>query len=247
MDNLSIKKIQINGHENSFHYRSTSDGDLGVIGQVLDGKCFNIERWHQGRVARAFYNSCISQHKTPLIIDAGANIGASSLYFANLYENSKICAIEPEMNNIRILKENTRSFNVDVVEGGLGKISGELFLQDPGLGDWGFRVGSNNESGVSVPITTIENLLDRYGDLQPFILKIDIEGGELDLFSESSNDWFSKFPVIIFETHDWMLPFHGVSMGLIKIAAMGNYDVIFHGENLFFFNHLSLLPHHNPF
>jgi len=41
-----------------------------------------------------------------LIIDAGANIGISALYFAQRFPDAKIYAIEPEEGNFELLKKN---------------------------------------------------------------------------------------------------------------------------------------------
>lgn len=40
-----------------------------------------------------------------VIVDAGANIGLASLFFANKYADAKIIAIEPEEHNFKILKK----------------------------------------------------------------------------------------------------------------------------------------------
>lgn len=124
------------------------------------------------------------------------------------------------------------------------------------MSDWGFRVGDPEialdgqkkilKGEYLVEVTTIENILAKNSTHVPFIAKIDIEGGEGSLFDFDSQ-WFHRFGVIIFETHDWMLPFSGVSNGLIRAAAQGKFDVTIHGENLFFFNHAYLRQHHNPF
>ena len=41
-----------------------------------------------------------------IIVDAGANIGASVLYFSNKYPKSTIIAIEPETSNFGLLTKN---------------------------------------------------------------------------------------------------------------------------------------------
>jgi hypothetical protein len=41
------------------------------------------------------------------IVDCGANIGMTSLYFSQRYPNSRIFAIEPEPTNFKLLKQNT--------------------------------------------------------------------------------------------------------------------------------------------
>ena len=43
-----------------------------------------------------------------VIIDAGANIGTSSIFFAKKYPDAKVFAIEPEQGNYDILQKNTK-------------------------------------------------------------------------------------------------------------------------------------------
>jgi hypothetical protein len=42
------------------------------------------------------------------IVDAGANIGLASIFFANKYPDAKIIAIEPEKENFLLLKRNAQ-------------------------------------------------------------------------------------------------------------------------------------------
>jgi FkbM family methyltransferase len=228
----------------TFFFREESKGDNGVMGQVLEGKCFDLDRWHQGRVLSALYNDMVKSSLKPLIIDAGANIGASSLFFGARYPEAKIVSIEPALENIKLLIENTKSINADVISGGIAKEDGVMYLSDPGLGDWGFRVESSGATEVEV--YSPNTILAKYNDFAPLVLKIDIEGGESCLFDDDL-DWFRSFPVVIFEIHDWMLPFKGSSMDLFRAMSSGTYDTIFKGENIFFFNHSKLLKYHKPF
>jgi tRNA G46 methylase TrmB len=45
-----------------------------------------------------------------VIVDAGANIGLASIYFANKYPDAKIIAIEPEQSNFELFKENVAPY-----------------------------------------------------------------------------------------------------------------------------------------
>ena len=46
-----------------------------------------------------------------LIIDAGANIGLASIYFANRYPSAKIIAVELAPSNFQVLLKNTSHYN----------------------------------------------------------------------------------------------------------------------------------------
>jgi precorrin-6B methylase 2 len=57
-----------------------------------------------------------SSQKDLLILDCGANIGLSVIYFKRLYPNSKIIAFEADPNIFNVLQENVKSFNFKNVE-----------------------------------------------------------------------------------------------------------------------------------
>ncbi len=46
----------------------------------------------------------------PLIIDCGANIGLSIIYFKEKHPNAEIIAFEPDKDNFKLLKKNIESF-----------------------------------------------------------------------------------------------------------------------------------------
>ena len=76
---------------------------------------------------------------------------------------------------------------------------------------------------------------------EPFICKVDIEGGEEFLFSKNT-EWVARFPVIIVELHDWMLPWQRNSRNFLKRIANLDFDIIWRGENMFCFNYNLLHP-----
>lgn len=73
--------------------------------------------------------------KPKLIIDGGANVGYASIWFANKFPKSKIYAIEPEAENYKILKSNTKKYsNVKLIKAGLWNKKALLKVLDKGYG-----------------------------------------------------------------------------------------------------------------
>jgi len=66
----------------------------------------------------------------------------------------------------------------------------------------------------------------------PFIAKIDIEGGEADLFTPPT-DWVDQFPLMIVELHDWLMPGQGTSRTFLQCVAGRDRDFVHIGENVF--------------
>jgi FkbM family methyltransferase len=144
-----------------------------------------------------------------VIIDAGANIGLASIWFANRFPNSMILAVEPERSNFELLKKNVAVYpNVTPIHAALWLSEEKVRLSDSGLGNWGFRTegieGTEKrsvESECLVNSVTVESLMKVYGLERVSILKIDIEGAEKEVFSESAN-WIGFVDSIIIELHD---------------------------------------------
>jgi hypothetical protein len=76
------------------------------------------------------------------IIDAGANIGLTSVYFANKFPRSKIIAIEPENGNFEVLLMNVKNYpNIIPVNAALWNECGMIDVLNVGLGNNGFMTG----------------------------------------------------------------------------------------------------------
>jgi FkbM family methyltransferase len=155
-----------------------------------------------------YYEKIISSGVSPLIIDAGANIGASAVFYTLKYPDAKIFAIEPEKNNGEIVKKNCGDSNIELFSGAISAEDGTMFLYDPGQGDWGFRVAK--QGAIPVPTICPDTILSNHSEsCSPFICKIKIEGGEVALFSKNT-EWMDQFALVVIERHDWMLPLRAV-------------------------------------
>jgi FkbM family methyltransferase len=233
--------IKLNESEIFFSFREDSIGDKGVIQQIFQNQDYNILHWSQGNKLFEYHNEK-SKIRPSLIVDAGANIGASAVYFSNIFPNSVIFTVEPDTTNWHLLEMNTAGLNVFNFNGAIADVDGELIFEDPGRSDWGFmtkRVGEfdgikNTKKVKSIsPSSILSHPVSQ--NTNPLILKIDIEGGEDALFN-GNTDWLSKFPLVIIELHDWMLPFSGSSRNFIKSIAQHDFDFVHRGENIFLFN-----------
>lgn len=116
-------------------------------------------------------------HGAPLIIDCGANIGLTVIYFKTLYRDSRIIAFEPDVSLFRRLENNVSSFGlagVTLVNKAVWRSEGILDFMSEGAD--GGRVVSLDSSFESyrVPAVRLKGFLDRRIDL----LKMDIEGAE---------------------------------------------------------------------
>lgn len=146
-----------------------------------------------------------------VIIDAGANIGLASIYFANKYPSARIIAIEPELSNFTLLKKNVASYpQVTPVQAALWHRNEEIELVDPGLGKWGFMTETKGSSEILaasvchvVAAMTVDKIMHDYELGKIDILKIDIEGAEREVFSDTST-WINDVSSVIIELHERM-------------------------------------------
>jgi len=161
---------------------------------------------------KIFYNKEyeVSLGKEPkTILDAGANVGFAAVYFAIKYPNAKIVAIEPESSNFAQLQRNVAPYpNIIPVQAALWSEHASLNLEDPGFGPWAFRAtknscGERRKSLESVQGLTVNEIMQSHGMDNLDVLKIDIEGGEKELFS-TNTAWTSRVGVIMIELHDFI-------------------------------------------
>jgi FkbM family methyltransferase len=137
------------------------------------------------------------------IIDAGANVGYSSLLFANAYPDAKVMAIEPEASNLALLRENCREYQQIIpVDGALWPRSASLSIDVGAKYHDSFRVVEASGENAIVRAYSVPELMALGGSDRVDVLKLDIEGAEKDLFEADVSPWISRVDVILVELHD---------------------------------------------
>lgn len=186
------------------------------------------------------YDSLNLPETAKTIIDLGANIGLSALFFIKKFPTSRIVAVEPDAVNFSIMEKNLEKFSksISFLQAAIWPTDGEVSLVEEdddhtSLGAWGYRTeASNGNSGLSVKAVTIPTIMKQYGMDFVDILKVDIEGAEYELFEKNYEDWIDKVGLIIIETHDRFKP---NSEAIVRKALSGRFDELpMKGENLFF-------------
>jgi FkbM family methyltransferase len=141
-----------------------------------------------------------------VIVDAGANIGMTSVFYANRYPEATVLAIEPEISNFRMLVKNTTAYKTVIpIHGALWGRATSVAVRGVGeFSHWGVRV-SEEPSVVSAPAFTVSDLMSRYDINFIDILKLDIEGAEMEVFG-TCDSWIGKVGMLAVETHDRFRP-----------------------------------------
>ena len=169
-----------------------------------------------------------------LIIDAGANIGATCIQFAMSYPNSIVVAIEPDAGNFALLRRNTVGLqNVTCLRAALGKDDGTpvcVRLPEEGTND-SFRVTESTDGLSEVLTISVDKIVRTYSDRRPFILKVDIEGYESQVFSGDCES-INSFELIFLEPHDWLLPGESTTQSFIQFLAKNSRDLLIVGDKL---------------
>jgi FkbM family methyltransferase len=178
--NHTVTTVQCGDRKFTIEHRRRSDDDVLAIKQCFELRQYDMPVGRQGAIVQKFHDEIVASGRQPLIVDCGANIGASVLWLATRYPKAHIVAIEPAPQNFALLQKNTAGLDGDHRLAGIAAEDGQAFLKDRG-GEMGFQTISSAE-GASVPMLpvkmiSIATLLadkspSRY---TPFILKIDIE------------------------------------------------------------------------
>lgn len=161
--------------------------DLAVYKNVLLGKDYAIDAGNP-----------------EVIFDIGANIGMASIYYANRYPWARIFAVEPEPSNYDMLVRNVAGYeNIIPLQAALWSVDGEIDV-DSSFDKWACRVGQRGVSGTPVRALTLPSLMKLFNVGYVDLLKIDIEGAEVEVFD--SCDWLDEVGTILVEPHDFFRP-----------------------------------------
>jgi FkbM family methyltransferase len=167
-------------------------------------------------------------------IDVGANMGFYCLALCAENDSLIVNAFEPQPNIHKMLKENLvlneigspkKGGRVTTHNIGLGSIKGQLTMFIPkvtGSGGASFRDLHQDEgepTELMVPVNLLDNLVETRVDL----IKLDVEGSELNVIDGAEKIVNLAKPTIVAELlRKWMRPFgHSPQMFLEKLLGYG--------------------------
>lgn len=123
-----------------------------------------------------------SNEESIKIIDCGANIGLSVLYFKKMHKKAKIIAIEADPNIYKQLRQNLHEYSYDNIE----LINAAVWNEETPLlfesqGSVGGKIANDEiQNTVQIPAVRLRNYLSSTVDF----LKIDIEGAEYEVLKD---------------------------------------------------------------
>jgi len=230
-----IATIKLGQQERQLLYRPGTSDQQSIL-QVFRDQQYNINRLRRGKELIDYMKRQEGRELAPLIVDAGAYIGGSAVYFSSLLPSAHVVAIEPHPGNFDILSRNIAGASVEPMRVALASKVGHVRVTDPGQGLWGMRTELNTGEipmGELVPTVTINDIYASHTRCFPFIVKIDVEGFERDIFS-ANTEWVAKTPLIIVELHDWLLTRQGTATPFLRcISALDRDCVLLGEENVF--------------
>jgi FkbM family methyltransferase len=180
--------------------------------------------------AQRRYEDILAAGDVPVVVDAGANVGAASLWFRLAWPEATVVAVEPEKGNATVLRKNLDGKpGFVVMEAAIGARHGAVAIENAETG-WGART-VRAETGI--PMVTMQDAVAEVPRGRLFIAKIDIEGFEQDLFSENT-EWLAQAFIVLVEPHDWMFPGRHTSRSFQRAMAEHDFELFISGENLIY-------------
>jgi FkbM family methyltransferase len=200
--------------KNRFYLRKNTS-DFEVFRQIFASKQYNVKG--------------LTRDQVEYIIDLGSNNGMSAAYFKIQYPKAKLVGVDPDLENIAIAKKNTASFSDVVFEHkAIWFEETDLDIFDTGKGAYSYNVVNIGNKINTVQTTTIPALLKKYNFPRIDILKVDIEGAEIELFKNGDLSWINNVKCLLVECHDHKRK--GCTEALFKSIYPCSFTVGFKGE-----------------
>ena len=208
--------------------RGTSD--LEVVRQVWRDEQYVIPQAVQAARLKRYEAAIRDAGKVPVIVDAGANIGAAALWFAREWPQAQIVAVEPDPANAAMARQNCAGIDrIEVVEAAIGGEGGFVSV-DSEVEAYAVTT-ARADSGCRV--VTVGDCVAKVDGGELFAVKVDIEGFEDDLFAANTG-WLDRVALVYIEPHDHIFPDRGTSRNFQAEMGRRDFDLLIRGENLIY-------------
>lgn len=128
------------------------------------------------------------------IVDVGANIGLFSYFARRQNPSAEIIAIEADPRTMKILQTNVQGKRIEAIHCAISDHSGIINFYSSNVSGWSSLYGVRGAIGgeqVHVPAMRLSKLLRDRGIERIGVLKIDVEGQNIQSWLETAN--YGKF------------------------------------------------------
>lgn len=187
--------------------------DIFVLGEILFERQYHV----RSKVTAS-----------PFIVDAGANVGIAALWLLGRYPGFSLHAFEPERENFDLLEKNLACIPGTLAfKSALGAETGSIDLKIAEFGAMhslkeGFNEGAMTER---VPLITLADHLEAHGIDRIDLLKLDVEGAEMEVLS-GLGERIKDVAVIIGEMHESVID-ESTFYGFLKEAG---FEIVWRGN-----------------
>lgn len=195
-----MNKIIVTSHSRMYQLYLRDEADASVAAEIFKEREY--------RVAEEMMKTAVDP-----ILDVGAHSGMFTMYARSINPTVRIIDVEPEPNNVELLRRHileNRVQNIEVIEAALSGDSGrrKLLVSED---SHNHRLLPADDKGVSPNALTVEalslpDLLKKCIISAIGLLKMDIEGSEFEVFSALTADDLSKIKAVLLEYHNTILP-----------------------------------------
>lgn len=198
-----LKSVDVNGYPHPFFYRQNTT-DLPIL-RLIIGQSLVYNKLRDPK----------------LIVDGGANVGYVSVFYAKHFPGAQVYSIEMEEANYDMLLKNTSGYdNVKPLKAALWNNSNGVSFSSQSKAD-AYSVVDNKVADRKVASLTLADILKMAGRDKIDLLKIDIEGAEVEIL-----DWMRlenlEPRTLVVELHERFRP--GCVEALEKYLAGRKYS-----------------------
>jgi FkbM family methyltransferase len=229
-----VVSISLGGHRLFIRKRTS---DVAVFRNAFIERECDFTVFPQSASIMERYNEILAGGGKPLVIDCGAHTGLSTIFLVMLFPKATVVALEPAEDNFDLLRRNVAHCeSVIPIQAGVWDKSTCLKVANRTAEPFAYQtVECAPADPDAIAAVSIPDLLARFIDSEPLLVKIDVEGAEQALF-RSNTAWLERVPLLVVELHDWLLPQQGTSANFLARVAEMPCDFVVRGENVLIFN-----------
>ncbi|MEO8887068.1 MAG: FkbM family methyltransferase [Mucilaginibacter sp.] len=140
-----------------------------------------------------------------MVLECGGHHGLTAVVISKWIGNGQLYTFEPNPDNLAIIKKNVEINdvkNITVVPDAVGAEDGEIWVTNSSSNSYILK--GNEHNGIKVPVVK----LDDYAHLNPTVIKIDVEGFELEVL-KGACQILKTLPRLAIEMHPVMINRYG--------------------------------------